>query len=204
MIRALDAILRRALGVFAFRDDEDCILRIRFTTAPHPLPLPEGTVPRGALVVELHLWNEHIPPLPPEGPNLAWAVRVRRMLIHSFRLLAAYLEAHPQGRDIRALGGVTVLLAPGGRPAGERLIRRLGFVVLPYHNPLGRFGEFWENLFTWWLMWTFNEASLRHRQLLRLRRTEVWIGAKAFLRRYGGAAVPRSAGATPEVPGAAG
>jgi len=54
--------------------------------------------------------------------------------------------------------------------------------VFPYRSPLGRFGEFWENLYARWLMWAFNAASLRHRRLLRLRRDEVWASADAFLK----------------------
>jgi hypothetical protein len=57
--------------------------------------------------------------------------------------------------------------------------------VFPYRGPLARFGEFWENLYTWGLMWTFNAASLRHRSLLRLRRAEVWMSAAELLARYG-------------------
>jgi hypothetical protein len=61
----------------------------------------------------------------------------------------------------------------------------LGFTVLPYHNPLGRFGEFWENFYTWWIMWTYNQASLRHRRLFRLVRAEVWMTMAELLSRYG-------------------
>lgn len=63
-------------------------------------------------------------------------------------------------------------------------MRRLGFMVLPYHSPLGRFGEFWENFYTWMIIWAFNAASLRHRHLHRLRRSEVWMSVDEFLRRY--------------------
>jgi hypothetical protein len=59
--------------------------------------------------------------------------------------------------------------------------------VLPYHRPLGKFGEFWENFFSWWLMWTYNDASLHSREFWRLQRTEIWMTADEFIRRYGGA-----------------
>jgi len=185
LIRQFDAMLRRAYGVFEFCDDENCLLRLRLTEAPYPLRLSDHVVRAGDPVLELHLWNEHIPPLPPDGPDLAWATRMRRMLIHSFHVLARYMENDPHLSSVCAVGGVTVLLSPGDRPGGERLMERLGFTITPYHNPLGRFGEFWENFYAWWLMWTFNAASLRRRQLIRLRRVEVWMSADEFLQRYG-------------------
>ena len=185
LIRLLDAILRRAYGVFEFCDDRDCVLRIRLTKASHPLRLSDRVVRAGDPVLELHLWNEHIPPLPPDGPDMAWAIRTRHMLIHSLHMLARQMENDPHLGSVRAVGGITVLLSPGDRPAGERLMERLGFTITPCPNPLGRFGEFWENFYAWCLMWTFNAASLRRRQLIRLRRVGVWMPTEEFLRRYG-------------------
>jgi hypothetical protein len=65
------------------------------------------------------------------------------------------------------------------------MMRHLGFTILPYQRPLGRFGEFWENLFSWWLMWTYNKVSLQSREFLHLQRTEIWMTAKKFILRYG-------------------
>ena len=62
--------------------------------------------------------------------------------------------------------------------------------ALPYRSPLGRFGEFWENFYAWWLMWAFNAASLRHRRLLHMRRAELWMSAVEFMSRYGPAEIP--------------
>ena len=83
-----------------------------------------------------------------------------------------------------------VLFAAGDGSSGERLFTRLGFTVFPYQSPLGRFGEFWENFYTWALMWAYNAVSLRQRQLLALDRTESWITSGEFLRRYDTAKVP--------------
>jgi len=63
----------------------------------------------------------------------------------------------------------------------------LGFTVLPYYRPMGRFGEFWENLFSWWLMWTFNTSSLYSRKFWYLQRTEIWMTRDDFLQRFGSA-----------------
>lgn len=181
LIRYFDRLLRHLLGVIEFCDDPEGLLRIKLTTAAHDIPLPDHTVPAGTPVIELHLWNEHVPPLPPAGPDLAWAAHSRRMLISSLRSLARLLEIDARLAGAQAIGGVTVLVSLGG----EGLFRRLGFTILPYRNPLGRFGEFWENFYTWAIMWTFNQASLRQRHLLQWRRSEIWMSREEFLRRYG-------------------
>jgi len=82
--------------------------------------------------------------------------------------------------------GAATVLVPFGDPSGARsLLTFLGFCLMPAHNPLRRFGEFWENFCTWILMWAFNVASLHSKHLLRMRRIEAWIPFDEFLRRYG-------------------
>ena len=186
IVRRFDGLLRRAEGVFEFCDQADCILRLQERGAAHALSLPDGSLVRkGDPVLFLHLWNERIPPIPVDGPDLIWAARFRHLLIGSYRLTARWLVAQPDLGQVRAVGGVTVLLYGGETQGALRLIQRLGFQVMPYRNPLGRFGELWENLYTWAIMWTFNTVSLRHRRLLRIRRTEVWMSTAEFMRRYG-------------------
>jgi hypothetical protein len=55
---------------------------------------------------------------------------------------------------------------------------------IPYHRLFGAFGEFWENFFTWWLMWTFNPASTMRRSMFNLQRTEFWMSRRAFIEKY--------------------
>jgi hypothetical protein len=188
MMRALifcfDGWLRKTLGVFEYCDASDCLLRVRLSSAAHPLYLPDCIVVEGAPVLELHLWNEHIPPLPPEGPDLAWAAQTQRRLVASFRALADRMRRDPNYAAIQAVGGVTVLILPGNVAGGEKLFQRLGFSMHPYHSTLGRFGEFWENFYSWWIMWAFNPPTLRRRRLTRLRRAEIWMCVEEFLRRY--------------------
>jgi len=185
LIRCFDALLRQAYGVFEFCDDEDCVLRLQIARAPHTLRLDSQVVDAGEPVLVLHLWNEHLPPLPLAGPDLAWATRMGRLFIASLRAVARQMKHDPRLASGRAVGGATALLSPAERPGGVHLMQRLGFTVMPCHSPLGRFGEFWENLYSWWLMWTFNAASLRHRGLMRLHRAEIWMLADEFLQRYG-------------------
>ena len=170
--------------MFEFCDDPDCLWRLRLTRLSQPVCLPDGQVPAGAPVIELHLWNEHVPPIPPQGPNLAWAMRSACMLIESTHALGRHMRRDARLADVQAVGAVTMLIFPGDQSGGEKMISRLGFSLFPHRAALGRFGEFWENFYAWWLMWTYNAASLRRRQLWHLRRAEMWMSASEFLRRY--------------------
>jgi hypothetical protein len=185
LIRRFDAFLRRREGVYESSACSHGLLRLRLSCARERVPLGDGWVEPGEQVLELHLWNEHMPPLPREGPSLAWAWRTERKFVASLRDLAREMRTEPAYCNVRALRAVTVLLTPGPGSAGP-LAARLGFVVRPYHNRLGRFGEFWENFYTWFIMWTFNAASLRGRRLLGLRRLEMWMTAEDFVQRFGG------------------
>ena len=190
VIRLLDRFLRRAQGVFEYWDDPDCLFRASFGHAPHQISLPDGEIPDGAKVLLLHFWNEHMPHIPPEGPNLNLAMRGARMLKASFRALAREVQRNPALADAKAVGGAGVLVYPDAGPGAEKLLRRLGFSIFPYRHPLGRFGEFWENLFTWGLIWTFNEVSLRQRHLLRLDRSELWMSMDTLVHLHGDGTTP--------------
>ncbi len=184
-VYALDGGLRRALGVFEFENNPDGLLRVRVTRAAHAVALPEVRIPKGAPTLELHLWNEHVPPLPDEGPDLLWAAQVRRKLVASFRALGRAVARDPRFAKVQAVGGSTVLCFAGDGRREVKLFERLGFAVGPYRSPLGRFGEFWENLYTWAIMGAYNAATLRRRRLRQLRRGEIWMTIGEFLSRYG-------------------
>jgi hypothetical protein len=65
---------------------------------------------------------------------------------------------------------------------------------VPCRSPLGAFGDFWENLYTWWVMWAYHQVSVRHRQFFRLRRVEAWMPAEAFIQRFGGRPAAKPSG----------
>lgn len=184
LIRSFDAFLRRAFGIFEFDDDPNGLLRVRIIRAPHQIILPDGRVPAGAPVIELHLWNEHMPQIGDQGPDLAWAVELRRRLIGSFRSLARQVKDEPRFSSIQAVGGATLLAVPSSGEGIAALFPRLGFTVFPCRGPLGRFGEFWANLYLWSLIWTYNRGSVRQHSLRDVQRSEIWMSAEDFLSRY--------------------
>ncbi len=184
LIRNFDAWLSRILGVFEFCQDTECLLRLQLAQASHDLCLPGVTIQAGEPVLLLHLCNERIAPIAPHGADLGWAIPMYHRLVHSLRLVAAYMRQSPALANVHAVGGVTVL-AEASNEGGSHMLQRLGFVLMPYHRPLGAFGEFWENFYTWLLMWAYNPGSLRYKGLHRLKRAEIWMPVEAFLRRYG-------------------
>lgn len=54
-------------------------------------PIGINTIESGALVADLHLWNEHIPPMPKGGPDLVWARQVSTQVRRSLDELARNL-----------------------------------------------------------------------------------------------------------------
>lgn len=184
LIRALDRLISRATRVFEFCDAPECILRAQWGRAPHDVRLTDGYhVHTGELVLYFHLWNERLPRMGTDGANWAWAMEMRHKLFASLGYLGQWLAHQPQVADVRAVAATTAIVAPGDERGGA-LLRRMGFAILPARTPLGRFGDFWENLYASWLMWAYNAPSLRGRHLLRQGRVELWMPTDKFLQRY--------------------
>jgi hypothetical protein len=184
LIPIYDALVRRAQGVFEFSADPNCVLRLRRLGLPWPLVLEGVVFPAGTPLLQLHLSNERIPPLPPAGPDVAWAARAARRLQGSLRALAAYIALGGPAREARLVGATTILADGAG---GEWLVRRLGFECRPHiriHSPLI---ERWQDRYALELMAVFNPVSLRTRQASSIRRTDLWMTTESFLQRFDGA-----------------
>jgi hypothetical protein len=188
LVRGLDLLLRRHGRVQEFTQDDECILRISLTTDKTDVQLSDGTKVRaGDRICELHLWNEHIPSMPVDGPDLRWAVRFHRLAVKSLRSLAAYMETDGL-QDIVAVGGQMAFLEKDDSPVLASVASQLGFDVVNLTAQAGRWGRFthfWENVFSWALMWTYNPGSLRGKRFLRLQRYRLWMSRRSLLGRYG-------------------
>jgi hypothetical protein len=194
LIRGLDAALRRFYGVHEFSNQPDCLLRIAIGRAAGDVRLAEGSnVLRGAEVLELHLWNEHLPNLPSHGTGLGRSNALRRRIGESLSRLACHITSEPSLGRIEALRARTAFVS--GNRTGKllRIARAYGFDTVHTAGPCSawrRAHDFWENFFIWGLAWTFNPAALRGKGLLRLR-CEIWISRDAFMARYGLGSVDR-------------
>jgi hypothetical protein len=184
VVRRFDDWLSRQYRVQVFTQDPLCVLRVQYTPLPHSLVLPDRIIERGSPALMVHFWNERASLIPPPGPTIAWAVDTNRRVKHSLRLIAGHIQTSPTCTEIRVVGGITAHITLGKKSGGRAMLEHLGFVVIPYYRPLGAFGEFWENFYTWWLMWTFNPASTRNRSMFNLQRTEFWMSRQAFLDKY--------------------
>jgi hypothetical protein len=102
-ILRLDAALRKRHGVFEFSADRSCIFRIAIESLPRELELAGGRkVEAGRRVLDLHLWNERVPPTE-RGPTMAWGRRISRLIDHSLALVADFLAGRPDLADIAGL-----------------------------------------------------------------------------------------------------
>ena len=183
IIRTIDRSLRKQKDIFEFCDDPDCVFRVSVSDVTSPLHLRDGEIPVGSKVLELHFWNEHIPPMPRQGLGVSWAVKFRRRVATSARLLGNSIRKDPRLADVQAVGGVTPLFTPGDGSPAEGIFLRLGFAVTQHQNPQGRFMEFWEEVYGWLLMWAFSNGN--HPHLRGIHRSDFWMSVEEFVRRYG-------------------
>ena len=186
VIRRFDDWLSHVEGVEPFAREPLIILRLQYARAGREIRLPDGLIAVRAPVLILHFWNERLPAMTSQGADLAWALQFQRRLLYSMKAVALHLrKTDPEG-EVAAVGGVVAQVSMETADGGRLLLERLGFTIFPYRRPAGAFGEFWENFYTWMLMWTYNPGSLRSHSLLGLQRNEFWMTRARFLDRFAG------------------
>ena len=101
LIRRLDAFLRSRQRIFEFSNHPHCLLRVSVTECKRPVRLEDGTeLTPGDAIGELHLYNDHLPIIPADGPGVAWANEAQRHLRESLRRLALSLETDSRLRGV--------------------------------------------------------------------------------------------------------
>lgn len=186
----LDRWLRRRQGVFEYSDSPDCIFRIQCARADAPVTLPSGArIEPGVPLLNLHLWNEHVPLIGPEGATVGWARHLSRVLQTSLRLLADYLDDTPDLDGIAALRADMSLGTVEQSAQLLRLASRYGFepadeaIHLGYwqSGSLHRFGE---NILIFLLVLATNPVAAGA-PVLRRDHELVYLSRAALERRYG-------------------
>jgi hypothetical protein len=192
---AIDFLLRRIRGIREFSGDPQCIYRLSLGVARREMLLPDGSrIRRGTPVGHLHLWSEHMPPIPSSGADLAWANRTLRAVRRSLILLAEYVCGDPRLARVAAFGADNYFVVA---PAADRVLRRIGFAVeedpLPQNRPALialAVARYW----AWLLRRAFNPQSAAGLRPRDLHRRRIWLMRGLLLERYGSGKETQSPG----------
>ncbi|HML07872.1 MAG TPA: hypothetical protein VK430_07055 [Xanthobacteraceae bacterium] len=189
LLFALDVRLRRRHAVFEYTRHPSCVFRIDIGRSRRPLALRDGTrAHRAERIARLHFWNEHVPPVPPQGATIAWAGQMQQAIATSLAELARFLALRPD------LGDIAVICAdvPSGTRTQSaqlaRIMARYGFETIaePERLPLGeRLHRFAENILISLTVFAQNAATLRADTFQRVR-VPIYLSRRALEERFGG------------------
>lgn len=185
-INRLDRRLRARQGIVEYTNSPHCIFRLEIAASEDQLVLGDGTMVRSAdRIIILHLWNEHIPHLPPGGPTFGWGRRLSRALECSLGELESYLASQPDLDDIVAIRAEMALAAKERNDQVVALAARYGFEPVeaakrPLSKRLHRFGE---NILIAMLVLAHNPASFRI-DTLRRSCTRIVLSRATLRRRF--------------------
>lgn len=188
LVTVIDRTLRRRQGVEEFTHAPDCIFRIETIRADARVSLSDGTLVRpGDRIIDLHLWNEHVPLMPAAGPTLTWARQMSRGLDVSLRELAAYLARRQDLGDVVAL---RAQMKFGSAQQSDQLARisgHYGFEKVEQRGPLSlgeRLHLLGDSILISMIVLARNAAAFRLSGLWR-DCTVVYLSRRTLLRRYG-------------------
>jgi hypothetical protein len=181
--------------VHEYSDDIQCIFRIAMRSAQSDILLQPGILVRsGDTIVELHLWNEQLPLVPPDGANMAWGALVDRQIRRSLTLLAAHLVAYP---NVVAVHGEAAFGCQMGQQQRSRFAGRYGFEIVTGAPRLrSRVRHFCDDFLFWGLTQTFNPFGLNGKPLHRAR-YDIWMSRTELHQRWSTAAPGDRAAADP-------
>jgi hypothetical protein len=188
MVRKLDATLKRYFHIFEYTGEKECILRLAFAKNENEIVLADGTlIKSGETIGELHFWNEHIPPIAADGPDLPWALSFQRRLIRSLAELADYVNQNPDFSNIKAFRGELFFGNRCKVLQMSKSVKRCGFEIVSKDGWTGLgsfFTCFWEIVYNMALVWAFNPASLKDKKLRELKRCQLWMSRQVLFDKY--------------------
>jgi hypothetical protein len=186
-VLGLDRWLQHYLGVHEYTTDSSCLFRIQRAKAQANVALSDGTKIRvGEPILNLHLWNEHVPPIGDQGATVAWARQLSRAIAISLNELAEHLSARPDLRDIVALRADMRLGTADRSEQLARISARYGFAIAlsGEGSGSGRLHDVGESALIFMLVLVTNPASLRFNTLRRDHKV-VYLSRVALERKYG-------------------
>ena len=185
LVRLADAALRQIGGVSEFEAADDGLLRIAGGHAEHDFVFRDGThVRQGQAVIDLHFWNEHLPPFPYGGPELGWKKRVRQQLMASLHRLAFRITGNTRLQRAQALRMTISIPILGQQSLLARLLISTGFEAGEMASRKSAILRFLDNIWAWLLTWTYNPRALAGWRFNRTR-AEFWMSCARCLALYG-------------------
>lgn len=187
-ILALDASLRRRYSIIEYTDNPLCIFRMHIVRSKHELTLSDGTrLCRGERMVDLHFWNDQVPPSSQAGMTFSRASQMTRRTQISLQELAQYLKREPDLQDISI---IRINFPAVTRRKGEqmaRILARFGFEAIAEHETpslsqlIRRFGE---NILISLVIIAYNAGAVGSDSLMRTR-TPLYISRRMLESRFG-------------------
>lgn len=188
LIFALDARLRRHQAVIEYSSDPACVFRLGLVTSRRTLTLRDGTRLRpGQRMIELHFWNEHIPPVPPGGATILWARQMQKAIAVAMRELARYLALRPDLADIAVICADVPSATRAQWQQIEHIMGYYGFETvmeserLPLYERIHRLGQ---NILISLTIFAQNATALRLDTLMRVR-VPIYLSRQNLQRRFG-------------------
>jgi hypothetical protein len=185
---AIDRRLRDWNAVIEYTSDPRCILRIRVGRLDQIVSLEDGTTGRvGDRMIDLHLWNEHIPLIPRHGASVSWARQWQQCMDVSFRELACFLVRRPDLDDISVLRAITAFGARERSAGNILLMQRYGFEPTADAKPATmseRSRRLADNVLMTLMVLAHNPAALRSDTFVR-GRTLLFMSRRILEARYG-------------------
>ncbi|HEY7302081.1 MAG TPA: hypothetical protein VH684_29665 [Xanthobacteraceae bacterium] len=189
LVFGLDTLLRRWYAISEYSTNPLCIFRIQLAEIDRTIRLSDGTLARpGDRIIDLHLWNEHLPRLSDRGASVAWALEMRRALEISLRELARHVSTHREFRDVPLLRGNIKFCGPEQCEQLARVCRRLGFEVFDSDEPstvIEQIHQFGQNILISLMVLALNGMAIRA-DTLRRATVMVYLSRKQLIARFGG------------------
>jgi hypothetical protein len=187
-ILALDASLRRRYSIVEYTDNPLCIFRMHVVRSSRELTLSDGThLHRGERMVDLHFWNDQVPPSSQAGMTFSRASQMTRRTEISLQELAQYLKREPDLQDISIIriNFPAVTQRKGEQMA--RILARFGFeAIAESESPslselIRRFGE---NILISLVIMAYNAGAVGSDSLMRTR-APFYISRRKLESRFG-------------------
>lgn len=189
LVSIIDKTLRARLEIFEYSDCPDCIFRVQLVTIANDIALSDGTrLPADSRLINLHLWNEHVPPFPARGPTLGWARRISRDLEISLGELAAFLASSRAVKDVTAIGATMMFGSTEQTELIAHLAERYGFVraldPTASHSIAQRLHLVGESILISMIVLSHNPAAFRLDRFAR-DHVPVYLHRAELMRRFG-------------------